>query len=84
MGKLIFRYTEEDFIEDNREANEIELSVPDDMNITEYKVMCVRMAYAMGYNPDSIKRGFGDIIYGDEDVNTLKNLLDELSITRNN
>ena len=42
MGKLIFRYTEEDNQKQlNREANEVELSVPDDMNINEFKVVCV-------------------------------------------
>ena len=32
MGELIFRYTDE-LLEDNREASEIELTVPDDMDI---------------------------------------------------
>ena len=49
MGKLIFRYTEEDNQKQlNREANEVELSVPDDMNINEFKVVCVRLAQALG------------------------------------
>ena len=33
MGKLIFTYTDKDFIELNREASRIELDVPDDMDI---------------------------------------------------
>ena len=40
MGKLIFRYTDE-LVEENREAREIEFTVPDDMDINEFKVMCV-------------------------------------------
>mgnify|MGYP003657020346 FL=1 len=84
MGKLIFRYTEEDFVDNNREASEIELTVPDDMDINEFKVMCVRLASAIGYTETSIKKGFGDLVFGDEDVNTLKDLLDELNIRRNN
>ena len=83
MGKLIFRYTDE-LVEDIREAKEIELTVPDDMDINEFKVMCVRMASAMGYQEKSIQKGFGNLVYGEEDVNTLKELLDELNIKRNN
>ena len=81
MGKLIFRYTDE-LVEEIREAKEIELTVPDDMDINEFKVMCVRMASAMGYQEKSIEKGFGDLVYGEEDVNTLKELLDELNIKR--
>jgi|TARA_B100000900_G_C20347893_1_gene621048 hypothetical protein len=81
MGKLIFRYTDE-LVEEIREAKEIELTVPDDMDINEFKVMCVRMASAMGYQEKSIQKGFGDLVYGEEDVNTLKELLDELNIKR--
>ena len=83
MGKLIFKYTD-DLVEDNREAREIEFTVPDDMDINEFKVMCVRMALAMGYHEKSIKKSFGDLIFGDEDVNALKELLDELNIKGNN
>ena len=83
MGKLIFKYTD-DLVEDNREAREIEFTVPDDMDISEFKVMCVRMALAMGYHEKSIKKSFGDLIFGDEDVNALKELLDELNIKGNN
>jgi hypothetical protein len=81
MGKLIFRYTDE-LVNEIREAKEIELTVPDDMDINEFKVMCVRMASAMGYQEKSIQKGFGDLIYGEEDVNTLKELLNELDIKR--
>ena len=81
MGKLIFRYTDE-LLEENREASEIELTIPDDMNIHEFKIMCVRLASAMGYQEKSIQKGFGDLVFGDEDINTLKELLDELNIKR--
>ena len=81
MGKLIFRYTDE-LVKEIREAKEIELTVPDDMDINEFKVMCVRMASAMGYQEKSIQKGFGNLVYGEEDVNTLKELLDELNIKR--
>jgi hypothetical protein len=81
MGKLIFRYTDE-LVEELREAKEIELTVPDDMDINEFKIMCVRLASAMGYQEKSIQKGFGDLVFGDEDINTLKELLDELNIKR--
>lgn len=82
MGKLIFRYTDE-LVEANREAREIEFTVPDDMDMNEFKVMCVRMASAMGYTDKSIQKAFGDLIYGEDDANTLKELLDELNIKGN-
>lgn len=80
MGKLIFRYTEDDFIENNREASEIVLTVPDDMDIHEFKVMCVRLASSMGYHDKSIEKSFGDLIYGEDTEKTIKELLDELNI----
>ena len=83
MGKLIFSYTDKDFIENNREARKVELEVPDDMDINEYKLVCIRMASAMGYGNNSIKKSFGDLVYGNEDKNEIKELLDELNITKN-
>ena len=63
MGKLIFTYTDNDFIENNREASKIELDVPDDMDINEYKIVCVRMASAIGYGNKSITKAFGDVFF---------------------
>ena len=83
MGKLIFTYTDKDFVQLNREANKIEFDVPDDMDINEYKVVCVRLASALGYSDKTIKKSFGDLVFGNEDVNDLKELLDELNIKNN-
>ena len=83
MGKLIFRYTDE-LVNEIREAKEIEFTVPDDMDITEFKVMCVRMAQAMGYTEKSITKSFGDLVWGSDDAGNLKELLDELNIKRIN
>ena len=83
MGKLIFTYTDKDFVELNREANKVEFDVPDDMDINEYKVVCVRLASALGYSDTTIKKSFGDLVFGNEDVNDLKELLDELNIKNN-
>lgn len=79
MGKLIFTYTDKEFLEVQREASKIEFDVPDDMDINEFKVMCVRLASAMGYHENSIKKSFGDFVFGDENPNTLKELIDELN-----
>jgi hypothetical protein len=83
MGKLIFKYTDE-LLEDCREASKIELTVPDDMDIHEFKVMCVRMASALGYQQTSIENSFGDLVWGNEDKDELKELLDGLNIKRTN
>jgi hypothetical protein len=55
MAKLIF------IIDDveNREASKIEFEVPNDMDVWEYKRMCIRMAGAMGYASLSVKKAFG-------------------------
>lgn len=56
MAKLIFT-TDREY---NREASNIELTLPDEMDIFEYRIMCIRMASAMGYGETSIKRAFGE------------------------
>jgi hypothetical protein len=55
MAKLIFII---DGVE-NREASKIEFEVPNDMDVWEYKRMCIRMAGAMGYTSLSVKKAFG-------------------------
>lgn len=80
MGKLIFTYTDKEFLEVQREASKIELDVPDDMDINEFKVMCVRLASAMGYHENSIKKSFGDLVFGLDNPNSIKELIDELNI----
>ena len=55
MAKLIFIIEEAE----NREASKIEFEVPNDMDVWEYKRMCVRMAGAMGYTSLSVKKAFG-------------------------
>jgi hypothetical protein len=49
---------------DNREAGTISFDeLPADMSINEFKIICVRLAQAMGYSQSSIKRCFGDWEY---------------------
>jgi hypothetical protein len=55
MAKLIFIIEEQE----NREASKIEFEVPNDMDVWEYKRMCIRMAGAMGYTSISVKKAFG-------------------------
>ena len=55
MAKLIFIIEEQE----NREASKIEFEVPNDMDVWEYKRMCIRMAGAMGYTSLSVKIAFG-------------------------
>ena len=55
MAKFIFIIDETE----NREASKIEFEVPNDMDVWEYKRMCVRMAGAMGYTSLSVKKAFG-------------------------
>ena len=55
MAKLIFIIDGEE----NREASKIEFEVPNDMDVWEYKRMCIRMAGAMGYTSLSVKKAFG-------------------------
>ena len=53
MAKLIY-----DFEGDSREANVIEFTIPDDLNIYEFRTVCIRMASAMGYTDTTIKKAF--------------------------
>jgi hypothetical protein len=67
MAKLIFIIEEQE----NREASKIEFEVPNDMDVWEYKRMCIRMAGAMGYTSLSVKKAFGQ--------EYLKNVEEELN-----
>ena len=55
MAKFIFIINEDQ----NREASKIEFEVPNDMDVWEYKRMCIRMAGAMGYTSLSVRKAFG-------------------------
>jgi hypothetical protein len=62
MAKLIFKYSGE-MLEDCREASQIEMVIPDDFDIHEYKIICMRMASAMGFTESTIKESFGETLY---------------------
>ena len=59
----------------NREANNISFDVPDDMNIFEFKIMCVRMASALGYTDTTIKKAFSDTDYESESDREFKQFI---------
>jgi hypothetical protein len=71
MAKLIFIIDEEE----NREASKIEFTVPNDLDIWEYKRMCVRMAGAMGYTSLSIKKAFGHEYKRESEYETTETLI---------
>ncbi len=59
----------------SREAQKIELDLPRDMTILEYKRICKRLALALGYNNSAVEEHFGkDKATGDP--NQLKLLFD--------
>ena len=63
----------------NREAKNISFDVPDDMNIYEYKIMCVRMAHAMGYDHNSFKKAFGSLDYETESDRDFKEFMEAIN-----
>jgi hypothetical protein len=74
----ILSYTSEE--SQIREAKQISFDVPDDMNIYELKVMCVRLAHSMGYHPNSVKKAFGELDYETESEKDFKNFLSSLNV----
>ena len=74
MAKL--EYTNNDIY--NREATKISFEIDNDLNIHEFKTICMRMASAMGYTQNTIKSSFGEEYDGDvekEFLNVIQNLL---------
>ena len=58
-----------------REANKIEMEIPPNLTIAEFKIVCRRLASSLGYGSDSIVKEFGkDKEVGDK--NQLKLLFD--------
>lgn len=74
MAKMTFNINGDDY----REASNIELTVPDDMNIFEYKTICIRMASALGYHHTTIEKAF---VETEEERKTFNDLINELKKT---
>lgn len=66
--------------EDTREAKKIVFNVPNDLNIYEFRIMCIRMAQAVGYVEENISVAFGptDTPYymDEEEVEIRKHIFD--------
>ena len=61
--------------DESREAEKIEMDIPSNLTIKEFKIICRRLALSLGYGSDAVKREFGK----DKEVgnkNQLKLLLD--------
>jgi len=74
----ILSYTSEE--SQIREARQISFDVPDDMNIFELKIMCVRLAHAMGYSPNSVKKAFGETDYETESDKDFSEFLQSINV----
>ncbi len=70
MDKMIYQRGEE-----SKEPRKVSFDVSPDLTIQEFKMTCKRLAYSLGYHPNSIEKEFGkDQEIGD--INQLKLLLD--------
>ena len=69
---------EYDFLIYQRGSETKELKLPNDMNCSEFKVICIRMAHAIGYHENSVRETFGNIadINKSKDTNQIKLLFD--------
>jgi hypothetical protein len=75
----ILTYTSEE--PTNREAMSVSFDMPDDMNIYEFKIMCVRLASSLGYHPSSIKNAFGETEIRTNLDNELADLINSMNVT---
>ena len=79
MAKLIFKYTKSDNFISNREPSKIQFNISDEMNITEFKVICMRLASSLGYHQNSITKEFGSETEGEDISDTnIKNIFKNL------
>lgn len=65
MDKLIYQRGE-----DSKEPKKVSFDVSPDLTIQEFKRTCKRLAYSLGYSPESIDREFGK----DKEVGDVKQL----------
>lgn len=75
MAKLTYKLTESDTLKYSREANEIMFDIDDNLTIDEFKLVCMRLAAAMGYSSKTIKNSFGMI---DEHRYNIEDLINEI------
>lgn len=77
MAKLIYKLTESASLQYYKEANEITFDIDDGLTIDEFKIVCMRMAAAMGYSPKSITSSFGEINDKTHNIGDLLKILNE-------
>jgi RNA binding exosome subunit len=77
MAKLIYNSKDTE----NKEASIIEFTISEDLNIYEFKTVCIRMASAMGYHYNSIDKAFGSIDYESDIDKKLKSLMKSIQNT---
>jgi vacuolar-type H+-ATPase subunit I/STV1 len=79
MAKLIYQRDDNEYSFDSKR---VQFDVSDDMTIDAFRDMCIRMAYAIGYQHLSISNSFGFSNEREkkdkEDMNTLIQLLNEI------
>lgn len=73
MDKMIY---ERQIDGDVKEAKRIEFDVTSDLDIVDFRIICIRLALALGYHPDSVKKSFGEIDDALTDRKQLELLLD--------
>jgi hypothetical protein len=56
--------------DESREADKIEMDIPTNLNVKEFKLVCRRLALSLGYGTDSVSREFGK----DKEVGNKKQL----------
>jgi len=63
-----------------REPKKIVFNVPKDLNIYEYRIMCIRMTQAMGFGEENIVDAFGPIdepyYMDDEEIEIREHIFD--------
>jgi len=59
MNKIIFERCNTSELNTIREPSRITLEIDTNLDITEFKITCIRLAHAMGYSNESVKREFG-------------------------
>lgn len=83
MAKFIYERNEDEHF---TEAERIEFTVSDEMDIYQFHTLCIRMAHALGYQQGSITRAFGEEkdnpILQDEE-SKIKQLLQEYDRRKN-
>ena len=77
MENIMDKITYERDVEGNsRETTKIDFEFESDLNIKEFKRLCVRLAYSLGYGEKSIKKQFGvGELKPDQDMEGFRKLL---------